>query len=127
MTHPRFWNLPLPELRNFELYGIAMMRPGGTSGAASALPAAAPQSCCHGEDHCHAAAPASGGAADAGLVRGLRGQLPLGGTQFPPLPWGGKRGAEVDIVFIAEWIADGCPRAEEDHSHLHAAHGSQII
>jgi tyrosinase len=121
MNHPRFWNLPLPELRNFELYGIAMMRPGGTSGAASAPPAAAPQSCCHSEDHCHTAAPASGGAAEAGLVRGLRGQFPFDGTQFPPLPWGGKRVAEADIVFIAQWIADGCPGADEDHSRVQAA------
>ena len=29
--HPRFWNLPLPELRRFELYGIAMMRAGDQS------------------------------------------------------------------------------------------------
>jgi hypothetical protein len=55
MNHPRFWNMALPELRNFELYGIAMMRAGGAPGAAAAPPAAAPQSCCHGEDHCHAA------------------------------------------------------------------------
>jgi tyrosinase len=121
-NHPRFWNLPLPELRNFELYGIAMMRPGS---ARPAAPAAAP-SCCHGEDHCHAAAPASGGAAEAGLVRGLRGQFPFDGTQFPPLPWGGKRVAEADIVFIAQWIADGCPGADEDHSRVQAAHVSEM-
>src|SRR4051794_18220447 len=118
VNHPRFWHMPLPELRNFELYGIAMMRPGGTPGAAGASPTAAPQSCCHVDDqgHAAAAAPSSGDAAQAGLVRGLRGQFPFDGTQFPPLPWGGTRVAEADIVFIAQWIADGCPGAEEDHS-----------
>lgn len=126
MNHPRFWTMPLPELRNFELYGIAMMRPGGTPGAAGAAPAAAPQSCCHGDDHGHAAAPSSGGAAEAGLVRGLRGQFPFDGTQFPPLPWGGKRVAEADIAFIAQWIADGCPGADEDHSRVQAARVSEM-
>ena len=118
MNHPRFWHMPLPELRNFELYGIAMMRPGGTPGAAGAAPpAATPPSCCHGDDHSDAAAAASSGdAAQAGLVRGLRGQFPFDGTQFPPLPWGGKRVAETDIAFIVQWIADGCPGADEDHS-----------
>jgi tyrosinase len=115
LNHPRFWNLPLPELRNFELYGIAMMRPGGASSSA-----AEPGSCCHA-----GATPAPQpalphGAADAGLVRGLRGQYPFDDTQFPPLPWGGTRVAEPDIAFIAQWIADGCPAAEQD-GHIAAA------
>src|SRR5262245_21062425 len=63
--HGKFWNLPLPDLRRFTLYGIPMM-----SGAAPgpAAPAVQP-SCCHEP----AGAPASG-ASDAGLPRGLRGQ-----------------------------------------------------
>lgn len=126
MNHPRFWTMPLPELRNFELYGIAMMRPGGTPGAASAAPAAAPQSCCHGDDRGDAAAPLPGGSAEAGLVRGLRGQFPFDGTQFPPLPWGGKRVTEADIVFIAQWTADGCPGADEDHGRVQAARVSEM-
>ncbi len=59
-------------------------------------------------------AAAPGGAGSAGLVRGLRGQFPFDGTQFPPLPWGGTRVSEADIEFIRQWIADGCPGAEED-------------
>jgi tyrosinase len=115
LNHPRFWNLPLPELRNFELYGIAMMRPGGAPSST-----AEPDSCCHA-----GATPAPQpalphGAADAGLVRGLRGQYPFDDTQFPPLPWGGTRVAEPDIAFIAQWIADGCPAAEQD-GHVAAA------
>src|SRR5690349_24495953 len=43
----RFWELPLPQLRQFELYGIPMMRSGGTpppAGAPSGGPS--PASCC---------------------------------------------------------------------------------
>jgi hypothetical protein len=29
MNHPRFWTLPLQQLKDFELYGIPMMRPAG--------------------------------------------------------------------------------------------------
>jgi tyrosinase len=83
LNHPRFWNMPLPELRNFRLYGIAMMRTDGPS-------APAPETCCYAADtHTEAAAPPS--ATGAGLVRGLRGQFPFDGSQFPPLPWGGRR------------------------------------
>jgi tyrosinase len=112
----RFWDLPLPQLRAFELYGIPMMRAGG---GPSAPPAAAPAaSCCcpsPGTPATAAApAPSAGSGDAAGLVRGLRGQFPFDGTQFPPLPWGGRRVAEPDIRFIAQWIADGCPGEAED-------------
>ena len=111
----RFWNLPLPELRRFELYGIPMMRLSNAPPAASA--GVADQSCCHASEGAAAGgapADAGNGAHSAGLVRGLRGQFPFDGTQFPPLPWGGSRVSEPDIRFIAQWIADGCPAAEED-------------
>jgi tyrosinase len=51
---------------------------------------------------------------EPGLVRGLRGQYPFDGTQFPPLPWGGSRVAAPDILFIKQWIDHGCPASEED-------------
>jgi tyrosinase len=120
MAHPRFWNLPLVELRAFELYGIVMMRAGG------APPADKPLDCCHVGGQGSESAPSSGGAGDAGLIRGLRGQYPFDGTQFPPLPWGGKRVSEADIAFIAEWIADGCPGPEEDKRHVATARASAI-
>jgi tyrosinase len=119
----RFWELPLAQLRQFEFYGTPMMRAGGSGGAPGAAPAAA--SCC-----CPAPATSSAGAPggsgdDAGLVRGLRGQFPFDGTQFPPLPWGGTRVAEPDIRFIAQWIADGCPDATQDAPRAqHAATAS---
>jgi tyrosinase len=111
----KFWNLPLPDLRGFTLYGIAMM-PGGTG---ASLPSAADQSCCHGAAPAASAAP--GTDSGAGLPRGLRGQYPFDGTQFPPLPWGGSRVAESDIRFIAQWIADGCPGEADDAPHARVA------
>src|SRR5277367_175394 len=119
MGRPRFWNLPLAELRDFELYGVVMMRGGG------APPAEKPSACCHVGGHGRANAP-SGGASDPGLIRGLRGQYPFDGTQFPPLPWGGKRVSEADTAFIAQWIADGCPGPEEDNRHVASAQASAV-
>jgi tyrosinase len=120
MGHPRFWILPLAELRDFELYGIVMMR---ARGASQAEPQPA---CCHVGDQGHASAPTGGGAQDAGLIRGLRGQSPFDGTQFPRLPWGGERVSEPDIAFIAEWIADGCPGPEEDQRPAATAQTSAV-
>lgn len=85
----KFWNLPLPELRQMELYGVAMMRAVGGAGRDEA-------------------------SGEAGLICGLRGKFPFDGTQFPPLPWGGARVAEPDIKLIEGWIAAGCPSPDED-------------
>src|SRR5581483_3863346 len=121
MSHPRFWNLPLPELRAFELYGIAMMRGGDTAPAA-----AKPSSCCHGSCEAQGTAASPGNGDNSGLVRGLRGQYPFDGTQFPPLPWGGKRVSEADIAFISQWINDGCPGPDEDKRHAGAPEASAV-
>jgi tyrosinase len=114
----KFWNLPLPTLRHFELYGTVMMRAAG----------APPSPTSPAEFRCHPSAAAgrpdqSGGtsAANAGLVFGLRGKYPFDGTQFPPLPWGGSRVSEPDIQLIEMWIAAGCPAAEEDGAVAGAA------
>ena len=45
----------------------------------------------------------------SGLVKGLRGEAPFDGSQFPPLPWGGNSVTEEDIQFISDWIDNGCP------------------
>ncbi len=91
----RFWNLPLAELRHLRLYGIAMLLPDP-----AATPGMVPG--------------VAAGGATSGLVRGLRGQFPFDGAQFPPLPWGGGRVAEPDIQMIEQWIDDGCPAADHD-------------
>jgi tyrosinase len=107
----KFWNLPLPDLRAFKLYGIAMMQ----GGAVPPAPPATDASCCHAPAGSPpASVSASGTGTSAGLPRGLRGQYPFDGAQFPPLPWGGTRVAESDIRFIEQWIADGCPGESDD-------------
>src|SRR5262249_5602999 len=58
--------------------------------------------------------------AESGLIRGLRGDPPFDGKRFPPLPWGGKRVADVDIEFIADWIDDGCPKSGDAVTRLPA-------
>jgi len=109
----RFWNLPLPQFRTVEVYGIAML--------GIAPDASPPSSPAHGAHESHRAeAPASHSAshgrsgAASGLVRGLRGQFPFDGSQFPRLPWGGSAVAAADISFIERWIDDGAPSESED-------------
>lgn len=92
----RFWRLSHSEFLNVDVYGVRMIAPAEP----------VKHSCCGG--HECAEASVSRGAA-SGLVRGLRGEPPFDGSQFPPLPWGGRRVAEEDIAFISDWIDDGCP------------------
>jgi len=65
-------------------------------------------SCCHGST----ADAAKGRGARSGLIRGLRGQAPFDGSQFPRLPWRGRPVSEEDIQELADWIDDGCPSDE---------------
>jgi hypothetical protein len=95
-----FWHLPFPQFLQVEIHGVRMIAPAE---------APAP-SCCHAGT---ADSPADSRSARSGLIRGLRGQAPFDGTQYPPLPWGGQTVTEDEISFIAEWIDDGCP--EGDH------------
>lgn len=94
-----FWHLPLPQFLQVELHGIRMIAP-------DVAPA---PSCCHGGAADTAAESRS---ARSGLIRGLRGQPPFDGTQFPPLLWGGQSIPEEEIGFIADWINDGCPAGD---------------
>jgi tyrosinase len=83
----RFWDASLETFKEAKVYGVRMI--------ASEEMAA----CCDDESR----------SARSGLIRGLRGEAPFDGNRFPPLMWGGKRVADADIRFIAEWIDDGCP------------------
>jgi tyrosinase len=119
--HDRFWNLPYDEFLNTRLYGIPMIAPPQAAAPAT-LPvasAATAKSCCHGESTPTApaaaltSAPASPGrGAASGLIRGLKGQPPFDGSQFPRLPWGGNAVSPEDIAFIEQWIDDGCPQTD---------------
>jgi tyrosinase len=100
-----FWHLPLPQLLQVEIYGVRMI---------AAPEAAGSGSCCH-----HEAATdtiSANRSARSGLVQGLRGHAPFDGTQYPPLPWGGKTVSEEEIGFISDWIDDGCPAADHQVS-----------
>jgi tyrosinase len=94
----RFWELPLdayPQetppvtLLNARVYGVRLIAP-------------APASCCSDRES---------RSASSGLIQALRGMPPFDGNRFPPFMWGdgGRRVADADIDFIAEWIDDGCP------------------
>jgi tyrosinase len=102
----RFWHLPLDEFLQVSIYGQRMVAPA---------PPAAPGSTATAKNPCHCPSDPAGqigrGAA-SGLVRGLRGQFPFDGEQFPPLPWGGMPVTEPDISFIERWIDDGCPATD---------------
>ncbi|HYX27886.1 MAG TPA: tyrosinase family protein [Pyrinomonadaceae bacterium] len=89
-----FWHLPLTQFLEVEIRGVRMI-------ATAKVEA---HSCCHGSSE----DAGESRSARSGLIRGLRGEAPFNGTQFPPLPWGGKIVGESDINFIAEWIDDGC-------------------
>ncbi|HKP11904.1 MAG TPA: tyrosinase family protein, partial [Blastocatellia bacterium] len=54
-----------------------------------------------------------GRGAASGLIKGLKGTFPFDGTQFPPLMWGGQRVSSSDILFIQQWIDDGCPATDD--------------
>ncbi|MEP7343084.1 MAG: tyrosinase family protein [Acidobacteriota bacterium] len=94
-------------------------------------------SCCHSTPEApDEPAPASGGSchtesgggrkkkrypgrgAASGLIKGLKGEYPFDGSQFPRLPWGGAAVAAADIQFISDWIDDGCPGDDEKRSAI---------
>jgi tyrosinase len=86
----RFWERSLDELKTICVHGVRMI-------------AAELQASCCGEDL------GQSRSARSGLIQGLRGLPPFDGYRFPPLMWGGKRVADSDIAFIADWIDDDCP------------------
>jgi tyrosinase len=96
----QFWK-QLSQLLEVEIYGVRMIAPAD---------APAP-SCCHAGAAGDAAVESR--SARSGLIRGLRGQPPFDGTQYPRLPWGGQIVPEEEIDFIADWIDDGC--SAKDH------------
>jgi tyrosinase len=136
----RFWNLPLAEFLEVAIYGIRMIAPvqdDSPRHEAGRSPIAQPHtsSCCHAEapseppsatteDSCCSTPSANGGkknpgrGAASGLIKGLRGEYPFDGSQFPRLPWGGEPVSASDIQFISDWIDDGCPGDDEKRSAI---------
>jgi tyrosinase len=111
--HGRFWNLPLRQFLEVEIFGIRMIAKMTEENSATC-------SCCQSSaqspdklpaDETEPAHPGLGAA--SGLIQGLRGEAPFDGSRFPRLPWGGETVAEQDIQFISDWIDDSC--IEHDH------------
>jgi len=97
----RLWELSRDALVEAKLNGIPLI-------AEEQKGAATTSSCC---SH-HTAEPVSRGAG-SGLVLGLLGEPPFDGSQYPPLPWGGKPVPREQVQVIKEWIDDGCPEADD--------------
>lgn len=140
--HKEFWRLPLAEFLGVSIYGVRMIAAAGGATAlpVSGLPASSSggglpvMSCCHSDEAPPAPAeseegccstPAAkpkkfpGRGAASGLIKGLRGEYPFNGSQFPRLMWGSdKTVSSGDIQFISDWIDDGCPETDEDRSAI---------
>ena len=129
----RFWNLPLAEFLQLSLYGVRMIAPPAVDYSKLTPRQVAEQGpVTHDTLETDAAEVASNGASDcgsnskktisgsnsgrgrrSGLIKGLRGEFPFDGSQFPPLMWGvDSRVATAQIAEIERWIDAGC--AESD-------------
>src|SRR5204862_7758071 len=125
----RFWNLPLEEFLTVTIYGVRMIAPQGEADFCDEVMQPSAHSCCESEapistppqtSCCGSESsgksplqPSRGRGAASGLIKGLKGQFPFDGSQFPRLPWGGEPVSPSDILFIETWIDDGCPATDE--------------
>ncbi|HET9183977.1 MAG TPA: tyrosinase family protein [Candidatus Angelobacter sp.] len=89
------WEFSRERLLNAKLHGILLI--------ASEKEA---HSCC---GHAKNAETGIQRGARSGLIRGLRGQPPFDGSQFPQLPWQRTPVGAEDIQEISDWIDAGCP------------------
>lgn len=89
------WEFSRDQLLAAELHGIRLIAPEHDGKS----------SCCHSAT----SESVKARSARSGLVRGLRGQTPFDGSQFPSLPWGARPMGEEEIQELADWIDDGCP------------------
>jgi tyrosinase len=140
----KFWELPLSELLEVTIYGIRMIAPasaggGGESSASKGAPTSnsgtGNDSCCHSPGDGPGASDTGRGSrerrhpgrgAASGLVKGLKGESPFDGSQFPRLPWGGQAVSASDIQFIENWIDDGCPEDGASQSEIELRESSRL-
>jgi len=104
-----FWKLPYEEFLKCEIYGVSMIIPKSEGPEPTSTPKKS--DCCCTKDKEDLATPLVRGN-ETGLIRGLRGEAPFDGKPFARLPWGGEEVSEEDILFIQDWIDDGCPEEE---------------
>lgn len=112
----RFWERPYEEFIGMKLYGVQMFvlcasekeEPEAADSCCHTTPSE-PKSCCGSTP----SAATSGDASASGLIKGLKGEFPFDGTQFPKLLWSAKSSVSAqDIQFIADWIDAGCPKED---------------
>lgn len=100
-----FWNtLSYQDFLSFQLYGEKLI-------ADKPL-----VSCCGKAKSSRAEASA--------LVKGLKGEFPFNGEQFPALPWAGKKINDSDIAYIETWINEDCPIGGVEQNHTILAQGT---
>lgn len=94
------WKFSREQLLDAKLYGIRLIAPEKEASGGA---------CCHSADE-------EGGsrARRSGLIKGLGGQAPFDGSQFPQLPWDGKPIPYEEIQEISDWIDDGCPAEDAE-------------
>ena len=93
----RLWEYSRDQLVDANFHGMTLISPA---------PKDAGHSCCG------TTAMAECRGASSPLVKGLRGEAPFDGSQYPRLPWGQEPVADDDILAISEWIDDNCPADE---------------
>ena len=141
----RFWHLPLDEFLEVCIYGVRMVasphedftgltpREAAEQGPVTreipdpgpARPAAAGGSCCGSQCETSSLGVDHGRGARSGLIKGLKGEYPFDGSQFPALMWGGgSRVPSEEIADIERWIDDGCP--ETDDLEVSVDEGSRL-
>jgi tyrosinase len=89
------WQFTIQELLSSKLHGIPLIASDQV------------KSCCGSNGSTEISMKGRG--AQSGLIKGLRGEAPFDGSQFPPLPWGGNPVLAQDTQFISDWIDNGCP------------------
>lgn len=124
--HHRFWEQPHADFIATKLYGIPLFVLTPSTSSNNPTPQSTSPCCSTTEDKptetanktssCCDDTPKTAGQGDAeasGLIKGLKGQFPFDGSQFPPLLWNAENlVAHTDIQFIADWITAGCPETD---------------
>lgn len=119
----RFWERSYEEFISMSLYGIDMIVLEKSTGE-NQNTVEPSSSCCQKdkqqENGCDTSLGIiSGDSKASGLIKGLKGEFPFDGTQFPKLLWAAKQEVSApDIQFIADWIDTGCPEKETIEDEL---------
>jgi len=117
----RFWELPLKQFLAVVIYGVPLI--AAAADDISSADSGWDCGCCDpdAKDSCSCETKDSalqrclGRGAASGLIKGLKGEAPFDGSQFPALLWGPSATpvAAADTQFIEDWIDDCCPESDD--------------